>query len=459
MHSPASDLGYLLHKHPDKFQSIDLSVGQAHVFYPEMTESKASVCLMLDIDPVEMVRGGKHNRKDGFALGQYVNDRPYVASSFMSVAIAKAFTSALNGKCNNRPELVDLVFDFEVEIDVIPAPSEEGGESLIRSFFEPLGYEIELEQLVLDPKFKDWGMSKYFSLKLQNKLTLKELLNHLYVLIPALDNAKHYFVSEAEIEKLLAHGKGWLENHPANAEIAKRYLINLKSLGKLAMAHMNDPDMSETEDQQSSEDQVKRISLHDKRLLAVAEKLKLSGATSVLDLGCGEGKLIRLLLKEQQFKKIAGMDVSYSELLRAKERLHFEEMAPRQKERIELFQGSLIYRDKRFEGYDAAAVVEVIEHMELNRLPAFEQVLFGAAKPKTIVLTTPNKEFNAHFEGMKQDAMRHDDHRFEWSREEFAEWSNRVAQTHGYSVEIFPLGDKIEGLGAPSQMAVFEHGN
>ena len=199
--------------------------------------------------------------------------------------------------------------------------------------------------------------------------------------------------------------------------------------------------------------------LHQKRLALVLEKLKESGAKSVLDLGCGEGKLIRMLLKEKQFNNITGMDVSYQELTKCKERLHWDEMAPRQKERINLFQGALTYKDKRLEGFDAAAVVEVIEHLDENRLKSFERVVFECAQPKTVILTTPNGEYNILFENMEADTMRHKDHRFEWTRNEFETWAKQVAETNNYKVEFCPIGEEDEKVGAPSQMAIFEYGN
>ncbi|SFB97882.1 3' terminal RNA ribose 2'-O-methyltransferase Hen1 [Flexibacter flexilis DSM 6793] len=453
-HKPATDLGYLLHKHPDKFQSVELSVGKAHIFYPEVGEDKTTISLLLDIDPIEMVRGAKSFGGEGFALGHYVNDRPYVASSFMSVALAKAFSSALNGRCKDKPELVDTKLPFEVMIASLPAPK--GGESLIRRFFEPLGYQVELTRHQLDSKFPEWGDSKYFTLKLINYLTTKELLSHLYVLIPTLDNDKHYFVSQNEIEKLLEKGGNWLKEHPEREQITRRYLINLGSLSRQALTRLNEGEAGE---QMPSEQSERRESLHDKRLNIVLEKLLESEASSVLDLGCGEGKLIKRLLKHKQFTEIAGMDVAYSELLKAKENLHLAEMSPKQKERIRLFQGSLTYYDKRLEGFEAAAVVEVIEHMDLNRLKSFERVLFEFAKPKTVILTTPNKEYNVTWEKMGLDDMRHTDHRFEWTRQEFADWAKNIANNYNYEVEILPVGEEEENVGAPTQMAIFKYGN
>lgn len=387
-----------------------------------------------------------------------MNDRPYVASSFMSVAIAKAFSTAMNGKCSKKPELVDVKMPFEIDISVLPAPK--GGEMLIRKMFEPLGYTVELGRHILDDKFTNWGDSKYFTLKLNHTITLQELLSHLYVMIPALDNDKHYYVSQNEIEKLLEKGKGWLSEHPEKEQITKRYLFNLHSLSRQALERLNDDDESEQiKEEAASENIKKKETLHQQRLKLVLEKVKESGANSVLDLGCGEGKLIRMLLKEKQFSNISGMDVSYQELTRCKDRLHWDEMAPRQKERINLFQGALTYKDKRLEGFDAAAIVEVIEHMDENRLKSFERVVFEFAKPKTVVLTTPNGEYNVLFENMEADTMRHTDHRFEWSRSEFETWARQVAESNNYSVQFLPIGEEDEKVGAPSQMAIFKYGN
>ncbi|MGB0838501.1 MAG: 3' terminal RNA ribose 2'-O-methyltransferase Hen1 [Chitinophagales bacterium] len=457
-HQNAGDLGYLLHKHPDKLQTVDLTMGKAHIFYPESSQEKTTVALLLDIDAIDLVRGGRKQSGKGFSLGQYVNDRPYVASSFMSVAIAKAFSTAMNGRCKDKPELVDVAMPFEVKIAVLPAPK--GGEFLIKKLFEPLGYEVEAQRHILDEQFTEWGDSKYYTLVLRNTIPLQHLLNHLYVLIPALDNNKHYFVSKNEIDKLLAKGKGWLEHHPEKEQITKRYLINLHSLTRQALEQLNE---GEKEAQSNADllkvQKEKKETLHQQRLQLVFEQLKASGAKKVIDLGCGEGKLIRMLLKNRQFEQITGMDVSYAELTKCKERLHWDNLAPKQKERITLFQGALTYKDNRLAGYDAAAIVEVIEHLDENRLKAFERVVFECAKPKVVIITTPNGEYNILFKGLEAGTMRHTDHRFEWSREEFQNWANQVAQNNNYKVSFAPIGEVEETLGAPSQMAIFEHEN
>ena len=471
----AAALSFLMHKHPDKLQQVELSVGTAYIFYPECKKEKVTAALLLDIDPIGMVRNAKNFAGKDFLLGQYVNDRPYVASSFMSSAISKAFSSAMNGSCKEHPEFIDMPLALTAKISVLPAPR--GGELLIKRLFEPLGYTVEAERHLLDTQFSEWGYGKYFTLTLKNTLPLKDLLSHLYVLIPVLDTEKHYFITQNEVEKLLQKGKGWLDQHPEREIIVSRYLINLKSLVRSAFEVLQavedgiipdtdneaeQDELTKIEDTAAAHTQLQKVKkerLHDIRLKLVAEKLKQSGAASVIDLGCGDGKLLRLLLKEKQFTRIAGTDVSYSELEKSQDKLHWNEMPEKQRERLSLFQSSLTYRDKRFSGFDAAAVVEVIEHLDPNRLPALEKSLFTYAKPQTIVLTTPNREYNVRYENLSAGKVRHSDHRFEWTRSEFEAWAERVARENNYTVAFFPVGEEEENIGAPSQMAVFTYGN
>ncbi len=456
---PATDLGFLLHKHPDRFQSVDLSIGKAHIFFPESSANRATVALLLDIDPIDMVRGARNLSGKGFSLGQYVNDRPYVASSFMSVALSKAFSTAMNGNCKKRPELVDIKMPLEVRINVLPAPH--GGETLIRKFFEPLGYQVKTQGHILDARFREWGESRYFTLELSNTVTVKELLSHLYVLIPALGKDKHYFVTHSEIEKLLKKGEGWLEDHPEREQISKRYLLGLNSLTREVLDRLNEGEETgeNAEEELNQAERKKKETLLQQRFCLVLEQLRRAEAKTVVDLGCGEGKLLRMLLREKQFSRIVGVDVSYSALTRARKRLYWDEMAPKQKERIELFQGALTYKDKRLEGFDAVVIAEVIEHLDENRLRSFERVIFEFARPKTVIITTPNAEYNVLFKKMRKKSMRHTDHRFEWTRREFEDWSRKAAQENNYSVEFLPVGPEVENIGAASQMGIFKHDN
>ena len=457
-YSPATDLGYLLHKHPERIQSFDLTFGQAHVFYPEARDERCTAALLLDVDAVGLTRRPHGRFGENFALAPYVSDRPYVASSFLSVAIAQVFSSALSGKSKERPQLAETAIPLEVKLSTLPC---RGGEQLLRRLFEPLGYKISAERHALDAQFPDWGESRYFTVTLQNTCRLSELLTHLYVLIPVLDDEKHYWVDDAEIEKLLKHGKNWLAAHPEQESIVRRYLKNLRPLTDQALARLCDTDLQQTDEtiQAEEEAQVEARNvipgLNEVRLQRVTEVLKQCGAKRVLDLGCGEGKLLRKLLREKQFEEIVGMDVSHRALKTAQERLHYERLPERQKERLRLFQGSLNYRDNRLVGYDAAAVIEVIEHFDLPRLTAFERVLFEFACPRTVVLTTPNIEYNVKFENLQAGHFRHKDHRFEWTRDEFHSWATRISERFGYAVVFHPIGPTTEDVGAPTQMAVF----
>jgi 3' terminal RNA ribose 2'-O-methyltransferase Hen1 len=458
-HQPASDLGYLLHKHPDRFQSFDLSFGKAHVFYPEVSEDRSTVSLLLEVDPVGMVRG--KGRNQSFLLGHYVNDRPYVASSFMSVAISQLFGSAMAGRCKDRPELVTTPIPLTARIEVLPV---RGGEDFLHRMFEPLGYTVEATGHVLDKQFPDWGESPYYSVTITGTKTLSELLTHLYVLIPVFDNQKHYFVGDDELEKLLAKGDGWLASHPEKEQISRRYLKHRSSLYREALARL----VEEEEQDEPSEDGNPRdqreesleapLSLNDQRHGVVLAALRASGARSVLDLGCSEGKFLKHLLDDRQFERIVGLDVSMQVLQRAVRRLGYDRLPPKQRERIELIHGSLIYRDGRLAGFDAAAVIEVIEHLDPPRLSAFERVLFEFARPKTIVLTTPNREYNSTWESLPAGQFRHPDHRFEWSRAEFQAWAKGVAEKFGYSVRFLAVGPEDAAVGSPTQMGVFERG-
>lgn len=455
-HNPATDLGYLLHKHPDRCQSFDLSFGKAHVFYPEADQEQCTACLLLDVDPVGLVRG-KGNWKSG-PLDQYVNDRPYVASSLMSVAVSQVFGSALSGKSKERAELVDTEIPLIVRIDVLPV---RGGEEILQKMFEPLGYTVRATQHPLDDKFPEWGEGHYFSVVLENTTTVSKLLQHLYVLIPVFDGRKHYYIGPDEVEKLLAKGETWLNDHPEKATITRRYLTRKQSLIRQALARLVEEEAVEPDEEEAvvetaaSERAERELSLHEQRLGAVLAAIRSSGAKRVIDLGCGEGKLLRELLADQQFTEILGMDVSVRSLEIAHRRLKLERLPERQRERIKLIHGALTYRDERLANFDAAAIVEVIEHLDPPRLKAFERVVFEQAKPRTVVLTTPNQEYNVMWESLPAGEVRHSDHRFEWTRAEFESWANGIGERFGYSVRFLPVGPEDAEVGAPSQMGVF----
>lgn len=455
-YEPATDLGFLLRKNPNRVQSFDLSFDRAHVFYPEASRERTTVSMLLDVDPVGIVRGS--NREQHFMLGHYVNDRPYVASSFLSVAISRVFGTALSGRCKDREELVKTAIPLTATIDVLPV---RGGEGILQRLFEPLGYVVESTRHPLDEKYAEWGESPYFSVTIAGNKCLSDLLTHLYVLIPVFDNQKHYFVGDDEVTKLLEKGAGWLAAHPEKALITRRYLRHQSSLYREALARLVEELGIEDADDESSQAGPEgpledAVSLNDQRHAAVLAALRSCGARSVIDLGCGEGKLLAGLLAERQFDRIVGLDVSVRPLEIAQRRLRLDKLPAQQARRLELMHGSLIYSDQRMAGFDAAALVEVIEHLDPPRLASMERVVFELARPKNVVVTTPNREYNVIWQSLPAGSFRHADHRFEWSRQEFRDWAGGIASRFAYAVRFLPVGPEDPEHGPPTQMAIFQ---
>ena len=445
-HSPATDLGFLLHKHPARVHETELPFGKALVFYPEATEARCEAALVMDVDPVALVRG--KGRSEGL-IDQYVNDRPYTASSFLAVALGRAFRTAMTGASRERPELAEA--ELPLEAMVTPLQAGGGGERLVRELFEPLGWAVEVEPI---------EASTFVALRLAGRARLQALLNHLYVLIPVLDDDKHYWVGEDEVAKLMKRGEGWLESHPAKDTIVRRYLIHRRSLARAALARLapetrEDELEPEARPPQREEALETPMRLNDERMGAVVDALKASGAKAIADLGCGEGKLLQRLVRERWVDRLVGVDAAARDLEQASRRLKLDIASGPREGRLQLLHGSLTYRDTRWEDCDAAALVEVIEHLEPDRLPALVKVVFGAARPGTVVVTTPNAEYNALFPNLADGAFRHPDHRFEWTRAEFSAWSEGVCAAHGYQCELSGIGAADERLGSPAQMAVF----
>jgi 3' terminal RNA ribose 2'-O-methyltransferase Hen1 len=430
--NPATDLGYLLHKNPAKLHSFELSFGKAHVFYPEATTERCTAALLLDVDPVGLVRGKRGQHKGG-TLDQHVNDRPYVLSSFLSVAMGRAFGTAMSGRSKGRQELADLPIPLTANLAVVACRA---GEALIRGLFEPLGYSVAAQQRPLDEKFPERGDGPYYSVTLAGTFRLQDLLNHLYVLVPVLDAEKHYWMCQDEVRSCGAKEKVGLVRILIKKTIVKRYLPRQRQLAREALAGLTeednlDPDATEEAHAEQETKMEEPIRLWQQRMGTVVAVLRSADAKRVLDLGCGEGKLLRVLLDEKSFTEVVGMDVSYRSLEIASQRLKLDRMPTKQKDRLKLMHGSLMYRANRLSGYDAATAVEAIEHLDAPRLAAFEPVLFEAAHPKTIVVTTPNAEYNVKFDTLPAGQFRHKDHRFEWTREQFQQWSCRISERFG----------------------------
>ncbi|MGW5253154.1 3' terminal RNA ribose 2'-O-methyltransferase Hen1 [Streptomyces sp. NPDC004012] len=499
---PATDLGFLLHKHPGKAQAFSTSYGTAHVLYPEADVERCTAALLLEVDAVALVRRGKTKGRGGApdaALAQYVNDRPYAASSLLAVALSGVFSTAIRGVCTTMPERAGEPLPLRIEIPALPA---RGGPNLVQQLFAPLGWAVTAEPVALDAEFPQWGDSRYVRLVLESEaLTLAEALRHLYVLLPVLDDAKHYWVSADEVDKLLRAGEGWLPGHPEQKLITSRYLSRRWSLTRQAIERLELVRLAETDDSEVEEidNAVEEIQDDDSdnetgteagteagaetgaevgaktgtetgaktetderptplavlRREAIIAALQEAGAARVLDLGCGQGQLVQALLKDPRFTEIVGMDVSVRALTIAARRLKLDRMGERQASRVRLVQGSLAYTDRRLKGYDAAVLSEVVEHVDPPRLSAVEYSVFGAAHPRTVLVTTPNVEYNVRWESLPAGHTRHGDHRFEWNRGEFRAWADTVAGRHGYDVRFVPVGPDDPEVGPPTQMAVF----
>lgn len=452
----ATALSHLLRKHPAKVQSFDLPVGQAHVFYPECTAQRTTAALLMEVDPVGLVRS-KRFRGDAGALDYYVNDRPYVASSLMSVALGKVLRSAMTGTSESYPQLAAAPLPLRIEL---PAVSSRGlvGRDLAKRLFAPLGWNVEQTPIALDEQYPAWGESQYSSLVLSGEVRLDLALRQLYVLLPVLDDSKHYWVNDDEAEKLARQGEGWLEDHPDRELIARRYLAHQKDLVALAESRMDAAASSESAARASAPEPTgndAQVPLRVQRAVDVIAALKEHGAHRVVDLGCGPGALLRRLQADPFFTRIVGTDVSARSLEQAAAALRLDERSDEQRERISLLHSSAVYRDARLSGYDAVVLMEVIEHVDASRLPALQDAVFAAAAPRVVVMTTPNVEYNGKYPDLGHGSLRHDDHRFEWTRAEFQAWARAAAAEFGYTVDFRGIGPADSAVGAPTQMAVF----
>ena len=476
--APATDLGYLLHKHPDRVQSFALSMGTGYVFYPDRTPERCTAALLVEVDPIDLVRGRHGPAGEGFALGQYVNDRPYAASSMLALALKAVFGTAMTGRCPSRPELAASAIPLRIDVAALPS---RGGVALLRNMFEPLGWTVEATVFDLDPEIAQWGPSPYVTLRLTGELRLADALNHLYVLLPVLDDAKHYWVGIDEVDKLIRAGTGWLAGHPERTLITQRYLAHRRDLATDALARLAEldgapdddaPDATgapdtDAPDADADEQAAAAAGAPDRhpparesplaqlRRAAVLAALRATGARRVGDFGCGEGTLVRELLTDRNINMVVAVDVSTRELRRAGKKLRLQEMVGAQRDRIRLFQSALTYTDDRLSGLDAAVLMEVIEHVDPPRLDALARSVFGSAAPGSVLVTTPNAEHNVRYPALAAGAFRHRDHRFEFSRPEFRAWSERVADNYGYTVAFSSIGMDDPEVGPPTQLAVF----
>ena len=440
-----TDLGYLVHKHPDRLHERNVGFGTARVFFPEASAGRCVLALAVEVDAVGLARGSL--RSEG-----YVSDRPYVAGSLLSVALTRTFGSALAGQCSERPERVGEVMPLVATLAAVHAP---GGEGTIRKAFEPLGYAVEC----VWAEGETDAPPSVAAVTLRGAQTVRDLLRHLFILAPVVDGSKHYYVGVDEVEKLIRHGEGWLAEHPERDWVVHRYLRYRKALARKALSLLVADEAERDEVAEGEEVQLETpVRLNDQRRDAVLAALRdpQREICSVVDLGCGEGRLLADLARDSQMERLLGIDVSTAALEWAEARLDRLYLSAERRQRVALAQGSVVYCDDRLRGFDAAILVEVIEHVDPARLASLAAAIFGHAQPARVVVTTPNADYNPTWPTLPAGQFRHRDHRFEWTRAEFAAWAEGVATTFGYSVRIEPIGPVDPALGPPTQMALFD---
>jgi 3' terminal RNA ribose 2'-O-methyltransferase Hen1 len=448
-HRPATDLGFLLGRNTERCQSFPLPFGQAHVFYPVADVDRCTAALLLEFDPVRFVRDSRNRTNDAGTLSGYVNDRPYVASSLMSIAMARAFAPGMSGESRDRPKLVDTPIDLEATLSVLRCRE---GAGFIKRIFEPLGYTVETTPIPFPPTFAGWGESPYHAVKITARTKLKDLVSQLYLLLPVLDDDENYEVGDEKLVKLIERREGWLRTHPERDRIAKRYTKPENRWVEHTVARVVAAD---TDDLAADDDEADRRQkaaetpdLEKLRTAAVMTALREASARRVADLACGTGTLMKALLPEPRFKQVIGIDASIRALDIARVRLAIEKLPPEGRERVGLHQGAPTYRDAKLAGLDAICLVDYLERIDRSKLPALERVVFEFAKPTTVVFTTANADH-----GTPRPA--HSPHASEWTRTAFEEWATETASRFGYEVRFVAIGPKHEQQGSPSQMAVW----
>ena len=455
----AEDFSYLLHKHPNKLFRKELGgFGEVFVYYPVADDGRASASLTVLIDTA---RGGKGRSRMPEEATQYVGDWAYASGTVLATALRVAFATALGGRCQDKPDAVGCPMHLTA---VLPAVRARGGEDAVRRLFAPLGYEVTTTSEDADPEYPEWGESRALGVRLVGDVTLHALLTHLYLLLPCLDTSRYHHVGDAEVDKLLRHGEGWLDDHPERGRILSHYLRGKRGLidaANTALAERAPEATEATEDEPEDEGgatplavdteaaRERPLRLLDHRLTAVLGALRAEPACrSVVDLGCGEGVLVRAMLAQGDIESVVGIDPAPTALTRALRRVKYDK-------RFRALQGSAFHLEDAAVGKDAVVLMEVIEHIEPSRLAWVEEMVWGRLGTRRVVVTTPNREYNARFEWVAEGGVRHHDHRFEWTREEFLVWARRVAEAYGYSVEVTGVGAVDEEVGPPTQMAVF----
>jgi 3' terminal RNA ribose 2'-O-methyltransferase Hen1 len=433
--SGADVVSYLIAKNPNNPYERDEKGFKVRLVYPIFTTEEVQFVIYVKPDPIDLVR----NSSDLYDITHYINDREFAVSSLFITTIRKALGTALNGKPDEEyQQWVGHEFDMELAFGPVATDLHD---KEIADLFEPIGYKVEIERGV--SSIREKSSARYITLS--GRQSVQNALKHVSILIPVIDNYKHYFLDEREIEKLDRYGEGWLEDHPLKQMIVKRALrFN---------ALISQSKFYEKKQRNSDYDESKKVRLNDLRYEAILNLIKLlPHKESIVDLGAGEGRLSVQLGFVEGIKEILSIEPSNKSRIRAIER--FEQVNVKEGYvEPQSLPGSLYYFDSRLQNKDVIVLCEVIEHIEEDRLPKIFDMILSDYRPKTLIVTTPNQEYNVLYE--LNDEMRHDDHRFEWTRAQFAQNVETWTEKYPYEVSIQGIGEEHDVYGHPTQMAIF----
>ncbi|MCK1992095.1 3' terminal RNA ribose 2'-O-methyltransferase Hen1 [Peribacillus muralis] len=430
-------ISYLLSKNPNNLYERKHKGHVVRLFYSTFTETEMEATIFVTPDPIELVK----NTANSYDITHYINDREFAVSSIFCSLIRSALGTALNGQPKEEhAEWVNHPFSFQFDFGPVVSTL---SDNQLRELFEPIGYEVSITRPDIQYSFDMKDRSSTRTVSLKGLKTLQEGLRHLFVLIPVIDNYKHYYIDEKEIDKLERYGEGWLDDHPMRDFI---YRQSLRFKEVYSIVENKKPEMKK-------DDKESKVRLNDLRYEKIFDTVSQMHPSSVVDFGSGEGKLSVRLGFIEGVKEILAVEPSQSATLKALGR--FDKVKDKEKFVIpKPLWGSLFYYDEELKNKDVIILCEVIEHIDEHRLPKVMDTILQDYQPRALILTTPNREYNEVYD--MEDALRHNDHRFEWTRAEFQQWCTARNHDDSYDLRFEGIGEEHVTQGCPTQMCVFE---
>ncbi|TDQ36236.1 3' terminal RNA ribose 2'-O-methyltransferase Hen1 [Aureibacillus halotolerans] len=426
--SDVSALSYLLAKNPANLYERKVKEHFVRFFFGTFSDTFVEATIFVTPDPLALV-----THKNSYDITHYINDREFVASSIFCSLCKSALATALNGLPNTAyANYVDMTFPLTFTVGPIASGLSDEHVELL---FKPLGYDVTFQYQSSE---SDVEKGSARMLTIQGLTTLQAGLRQLFVLLPVLDDYKHYYIDEKEMEKLERYGEGWLDEHPEKALIYRRAL----RFKELYAPLQND---------EETQEKTPKRSLNHQRYEAIASTIAtFPNRARVIDLGAGEGKLLERLRLIPGIEELLAVEPSQAMLLRAMKAI---EVSTEDGIKPTLLQGSLFYYDHRLLDSDVIVLCEVIEHIDEERLPACMAMILDEYRPGALIITTPNKEYNQLYD--MPEERRHHDHRFEWTRDQFTDWCYKINEGQSYDLTFSGIGDDNEIYGQPTQMCVF----